>query len=363
MTTQPVPAALRSRALETAIAVLAALGLAIAIYLVLAHAGVGGRLCEAISSERVSCDKVAASEWSVLLGVPLAAWGALAYLAALGLGAVARRPAAPPGSAGGALVLLTGAMAAVAVVLAYVSEVLIGALCPFCAASWVVSIALFVLSIRLARRAGGVAPALRADVAAAGGRRGAWVAAAGALVLAAGGLLALYRDRPAAAASGPLTVLEFSDYECPHCARMHGVNRTIVATNPQLRLERRHFPLDQACNPKITRAFHVGSCEAARAALCADAQGKFEPMDDALFANQQAKLPVETLAGQVGLDLGKFRACLAAPETAARLRQDIDQAIALGVRGTPNHTMDGRLQEGDLAKVLADAAKARQASR
>jgi protein-disulfide isomerase/uncharacterized membrane protein len=358
MTHKADAAAPRSRALETAILVLAAVGIAIATYLVLAHAGIGGHLCEAIATETVSCDKVAASEWSVLFGVPLAAWGAVAYVAVLALGLAAR--AGRPGSAAGALVLLTGAMSLVAVGLAYISEVIIGALCPFCAASWVVSIVLLVLSVRLARREGGVGAALARDAEAARRRPAPWAVLAVALLAIAAALLAGYRRHPVTAPAGPLTVLEFSDYECPFCARMHEQNKDVVRQNPQLRLERRHFPLDQACNPKIKRPFHVGSCELARAALCADAQGKFPEMDDALFANQQAKLPVDTLARQVGLDLARFRACVESSDTAARLRQDIDQGIALGLRATPSYAVEGKLYEGDLGKLLEEAAKARR---
>ncbi|BDG04140.1 vitamin K epoxide reductase family protein [Anaeromyxobacter oryzae] len=356
--TQKVESAVpRSRALETAILVLAALGFAIAVYLVLAHAGIGGHLCQALESERVSCDKVAASEWSILAGVPLAAWGALAYAAAFGLAYAARQSDAAAGL--GLLVVLAGAMSAFAVFLAYVSEVVIGALCPFCALSWMVSFAILGCSLALARRAGGVGAAIRSDLQAARRRPVAWLPFPLALAIVAAGLLVAYRSRTVAAVTGPLTVLEFSDYECPYCARVHATDKQLVQQNPQLRLERRHFPLDEACNPKIKRPFHVGSCELARAALCADAQGKFAAMDDALFGNQQAKLPVESLASQVGLDLPRFKACLDSPDTATRLREDIDQGIALGVRATPSYAVNGKLYEGDLAKLLADAAKAK----
>ncbi len=360
MTQKAEAAAPRSWALETATLLLAALGFAVAVYLVLAHAGIGGHLCQALESERVSCDKVAASEWSILAGVPLAAWGALAYAAAFGLAFAARRRDAPPGACGGFLVLLTGAMSAFAVFLAYVSEVVIGALCPFCAVSWTVSFALLACSIVLARRAGGVGAAIRNDVQAARRRPLVWIPFAALLLGTGAGLLVAYRSRPALAATGPLTVLEFSDYECPMCARVHETNRELLQRNPQLRVERRHFPLDEACNPKVKRPFHVGSCELARAALCADAQGKFAAMDDALFGNQAAKLPVETLAAQIGLDLPRFTACLDSPEAATRLREDIDQGIALGVPGTPSYAVNGQLYKGGLADLLAEAAKAKR---
>lgn len=351
-----VPAAPPSRALEFTLLALSALGLGISVYLVLVHAGMGGQICDL--SETVSCDKVAASPWSVLLGVPLAAWGALAYLAVGAISALAARRDAPhPGFGGGLLVVATGLMSATAVFLAYVSEVLIGALCLFCAGSWLTSFALLFASWRLARRAGGVGPALRADLAAVARRAMPFAALAGVLALLAAGLFAGYRlARPHIAAAGatePLVVLEFSDYECPVCARMHRDNKDLVAKNPWLRLERRHFPLDDACNPIVKRPFHVGSCELSRAALCADAQGRFKAMDDALFANQESKVPVDALAGQVGLDLDRFRACMTSPDTAARLQADLSQGVALKVRATPSYVVDGKVYAGNLAEAIA----------
>lgn len=104
---------------------------------------------------------------------------------------------------------------------------------------------------------------------------------------------------------------------------------------------RRHFPLDPACNPAVRRRIHPSACNLARAAVCAEAQGRLEGMEDALFANQRERLPVETLATRVGLDLGRFRACLDSPETERRLATDVAAATRGGVRSTPSYVVDG----------------------
>jgi protein-disulfide isomerase len=96
----------------------------------------------------------------------------------------------------------------------------------------------------------------------------------------------------------------------------------------------------------------VGACELARAGICAEAQGRFEAMDDALFANQAEKAPVEELARRMGLDLDRFNACLASAETEARLQRDIQEGIKAGIRGTPSYVVDGKPFPGDLAQLL-----------
>jgi protein-disulfide isomerase len=380
--TAPGPTPTRSRAIEGAILALAMMGAALSLELALLHARAhaGGASSFCAISERVNCDTVALSPWSVAFGVPLAAWGALAYLAIAGLAAAALGRDRPhPGWPAGLLSVGTGLLAVTAVVLALVSEIVIGAFCILCAASWLVSFALAMLSWRLARRAGGVGPALRADVRALRARPGPSAGAAATLLLAAVALVVAYagsgRAAPPRAQApdagttpatppsipstpgaqpGSIVVYEFSDYACPFCARVHVTDKSLKARRPDVRIVRRHFPLDDACNPKLTRPFHVGACELARAGICAEAQGRFEAMDDALFANQAEKAPVEELAKRVGLDLDRFRACVASANTAARLSSDIQEGIQAGIRGTPSYVFQGKVFPGDLAQLLGE---------
>ncbi|ACG71777.1 Vitamin K epoxide reductase [Anaeromyxobacter sp. K] len=358
----------RSRALALAILVLALAGAGLAAELTLLHgrAHAGGASSFCAISERVNCDKVALSAWSSLLGVPLAAWGLLAYLvvAALALSAL-RRPRGDSGWPAGLLFAASAFMAAGAVFLAAISELVIGSLCIVCAGSWLVSFALAGCSFALARRAGGPAAALRADVATLRARPLASATAALALLAASGGLLARYAGPPPAPAGAPaaapaaslgppgsIVLYEYSDYECPFCARSHEANKPILASRPDVKVVRRHFPLDDTCNPKLTRPFHVGACDLARAAICAEAQGRFEQMDDALFRNQAEKAPVRELARRIGLDLPRFDACLSSPGTEKRLADDIESAIQAGVRGTPSYVYGGKVYPGDLATLL-----------
>jgi predicted DsbA family dithiol-disulfide isomerase len=108
---------------------------------------------------------------------------------------------------------------------------------------------------------------------------------------------------------------------------------------------------------------HPQACGLALAAICAEEQGKLEPMDDALFRNQQAKRPVEEIATAVGLDLSRFRRCLASPEAAARLRSDVEAGIRVGVQATPTYVIGGRAYSGGIPVEVLPPPRAASAGR
>jgi protein-disulfide isomerase len=364
------------RALQIA-AALAAVGLALALVLARqhaqAHAGVAS-FCAI--NDYVNCDRVATSRFSVVLGLPVAVWGALGYGLALALALAGLRSGRRSAGWPAGLLFVVAALAtAAAVALAIVSEVAIGALCLLCAASWLTSLALLAAAWRASRPAGPGA-AIRGDLTVLRERP----LHAAALVLAGlagvGLVAAAYprywehaRKAPAAAAppaatgaapvsSGPLVVVEFSDYECPFCARSHEETKALLANRPDVTLVRRHFPLDSECNAAVKRPMHPEACELARAAICAEEQGKLTPMDDALFRNQQAKRPVEEVARAVGLDLAAFRRCLASPATDARLRSDIEAGVRVGLTATPTYVVGGRPYAGRLPVELLPPPRA-----
>jgi protein-disulfide isomerase len=359
----PTPRAAFAASLALALA-----GLVVSLMLVRVHhdAAIGVTSFCTISEE-INCDKVALSAWSVLFGVPVAAWGAAGYalFAALSIWGLQGSRLHSHWPAG--LLWALGVVAtAVTVALALISKFVIGAWCLLCMGSWAASVGLLITGWLACRRVG-VAAAVRTDLKSVGRypRR-----AAVALVLGLFGVLLLSaayprelararraEDTPAAAANqlvmprlppatGP--ALLFSDYECPYCSLAHQELRELLRVRPDIKVVKRHFPLDQACNPIMKRPLHEHACELARAAICAEAQGQFDAMDDALFASQKAPAPVEELAARLKLDVPRFKACLAAPQTAARLAADIEAGIKLKLRSTPTYVVDGTLHEGKL---------------
>ncbi|HEU4383377.1 MAG TPA: vitamin K epoxide reductase family protein [Anaeromyxobacteraceae bacterium] len=326
-----------------------------------AHAGIAS-FCDL--SETVSCDKVALSRFSVALGLPVAAWGVLGYGLSAALSAAGLRRRRPsPTWPSGLLFAIGGTAAAASVALALVSKFAIGAWCLLCTASWGASLLLFAAAWR-ACRGPGPAAALRADLAtlrAAPGRTAALLLAClAAMALAAAAWPRYWKAKPAAVraapaaapGSGPAEVVEYSDYQCPMCARAHDETKAFLAGRPDVKLVKRHFPLDPTCNPLVKRVIHESACALARAAICAEAQGRFAEMDDALFANQERGEPPEAIAARLGLDAVRFRACLASPETDRRIAADIAAAARDGVRATPTFVVGGAAVAGRLPAEL-----------
>jgi hypothetical protein len=297
----------------------------------------------------------------------VATWGVAGYLVAVALSAWglsawrlhARWPA-------GLLLAFGGLATALSIGLALVSKLVIGAWCLLCMGSWAASLGLLVTGWLACRTEGGAA-ALRADLRAARDqpRLSAALSVAAAvgillLVATAGNGAAGVKPTGAPAASpgggellralppatGPAQL--FSDYQCPFCAQAHDELREVLRRRPDIAVVRRHFPLDQACNPIMKRPMHLRACAMARAAICAEAQGQLEAMDDALYASQKRPATEEELAAGLGLDLPRFKACLGAPETEARLAADIEAGVKARLRSTPTYVVDGTLHEGKL---------------
>lgn len=149
-------------------------------------------------------------------------------------------------------------------------------------------------------------------------------------------------DAPIKGAAQPLvTIVEYSDFECPFCGGFAATLDELVTAYPDdVRVVFQHFPL----------AMHPGAERAARASIAAQAQGRFWAMHDRLFRlrHSQGNEPLIELAEELGLDAIRFAADLEDPDVAERVRLEQDQGRALGVRSTPNFFINGRLVAGAL---------------
>lgn len=133
----------------------------------------------------------------------------------------------------------------------------------------------------------------------------------------------------------PITIVEFSDYQCPFCARVNPtLERLMREYAGKIRIVFRDFPLPS----------HPEAPKAAEAARCAGEQGQYWAMHDRLFANQQA-LQVDALkahAAALGLDRARFDACLDSGRHAAAVQADLEAGRRLGVNSTPTLYVNGR---------------------
>jgi protein-disulfide isomerase len=147
-------------------------------------------------------------------------------------------------------------------------------------------------------------------------------------------------DNPAKGpANAPVTLIEFSDFQCPYCARVTPTLKRLQEAYPdKLRIVFRDLPL----------AMHKNAQIAAEAAACANEQGKFWEMHDRLFANQ-AKLEAADLkqhAVDLALDATAFNKCFDAGKYKANIKRDAEEAGRLGLSGTPAFFINGRLLVG-----------------
>jgi protein-disulfide isomerase len=166
-------------------------------------------------------------------------------------------------------------------------------------------------------------------------------------------------DPSRGAATAPVTVVMFTDFQCPACAATHPVLEQVLKQYGQrVRLVVRDFPLEQ----------HEWARKAAEAANAAQAQGKFFEYVTVLYRNQQA-LDVQSLkkyAGEVGLDRARFDADLDSGKYAREVSHDVEEGRAYGISGTPTIFVNGvRLLElGDRAiKAAIDRAFERAGQR
>jgi protein-disulfide isomerase len=140
-------------------------------------------------------------------------------------------------------------------------------------------------------------------------------------------------------ADAPVTIVEFSEFQCPFCRRVLPALREVEDRyRGRVRLVFRHFPL----------ARHKDAPKAAEAAECARDQGRFWEMHDRLFANAE-RLGVDDLkrhARAVGLDGPAFDACLDSGRNEGRWRRDLADAESYGASGTPMFFVNGRLVSG-----------------
>ncbi|MFC2156247.1 vitamin K epoxide reductase family protein [Acidobacteriota bacterium] len=145
--------------------------------------------------------------------------------------------------------------------------------------------------------------------------------------------------------NAPVKLVVFSNFECPGCrnfvsdlhylANQYGEGLVIIF---------KHFPIDAACNPLISQSPGSMACEAAWSAEASRQQGLFWPYHDMLFASGLGsdKELFTRIALENGLDLDRFTTDRQSTYTIAKIKKDVDLAIRLGVDGTPGVFMNGK---------------------
>jgi protein-disulfide isomerase len=139
--------------------------------------------------------------------------------------------------------------------------------------------------------------------------------------------------------NAPITIIEFSDFQCPFCARFHVETLPLIMNeyinDGQVKLVFRDFPI---------QSLHPNALPASVAAECANEQGKFKKMHDILFENQNewnnknadnVIISFNQYALEIGLEEEKFDSCLKNGKYVEEIQKDLDDGRAYGISGTP----------------------------
>jgi protein-disulfide isomerase len=375
--------------LERALWIALALSVAVALVQLYVHARIvatsGAYTSFCHVNATLDCDAVMASSYGVLLGIPMAGWALASYVA---LGFLLQRRRTTVGAARTHATLLALALAVwnlgMSLYMAAIATFAIGKLCLLCSGTYVLVVVTTALTWMLARVDLGASgqPILTARRALVGGVAIIAGLAAVAAVQFAGRpvsgatmtaeevkerdpefyqwytTLPLTKDLPPAThskgpAEAPLTIIEFSDFECPACGMAFRDLHNLAERHPELvRIVFHHFPLDSECNPNVPTRMHRSACLAAIASECAARNGKFWEYHDLLFRGQDRLGRDDLIAKAVGLGIpaDAFTACLDDPAARARVLGDASAGGKLGIKSTPTLVINGREVEGALER-------------
>ncbi|HXU82362.1 MAG TPA: thioredoxin domain-containing protein, partial [Polyangia bacterium] len=138
----------------------------------------------------------------------------------------------------------------------------------------------------------------------------------------------------------PVTIVEYSDFQCPFCSRGVDVIRQLEAGyKDKFRIAYKHQPLQQ---------LHPNAQLAAEASMAAQEQGKFWEYHDKLFANQRAldRANLEKYAQEVGLDVNRFKSALDSGKFKTQVANDSAEGFRVGADATPTFFVNGRMVQG-----------------
>ena len=154
------------------------------------------------------------------------------------------------------------------------------------------------------------------------------------------------RDFVIGTRGAPVTIVKYSDFECPACQRASSQIKAVVEKyKNKVLFVYKNFPLDNSCNKSIQREMHLYACQAAKMAVCAGEQGDelFWAMHDALFSlGQFSKAELDLLPTELSLGVNAYQSCINSEAASQKIEADIKQALRLEIQSTPTVYLNGR---------------------
>jgi len=365
-------------------------------------------------NEAINCDAVTRSQWSSMFGIPLAGYG-LAFYSALFIFSFYLFFSSLPGRRvfSGIFVFLGFLSILYAIFLFYISEFVVGSVCLVCCGMYLVNIGIFALGwlawrelslfkrfvegarllfgwplkvLGILDKGEGVSGrSLRLSlllliallIFSCKGLENLWVRYAQGQV--ASNVLEGWKNKKLISfndpvcdpgmenyrqgpESAPIQVVEFSDYECPFCRRVHFVLKDLIDEYAgKVSVVFRNYPLDHQCNPGISFRYHLSACWLVHFARCAGVQGAYSEVSDLIFsleAVDQGHAPTVikdellTEGKELGLDLEGLQDCISSGRHDKKIRADITAGEKAGLQGTPMIVVNGRYVGNPTSETL-----------
>jgi uncharacterized membrane protein/protein-disulfide isomerase len=369
-----------------AVAGTAFLGLADAVYLAISHyrvyTDIGYKSFCAVSKS-INCDTVSQSPYSIFLGVPVPVWGVVGYLFFLLLLYPSRNASPKEARLWPTLFTISLCYSLYSIILALISMLYIHSYCIMCIASYAVNFALLYLTWLLHRRFGEktIIAGLKDDLFYLQEKKKK--SAVALIMLIATGIL-LPQIFPAywkmsnvpsnttlshgttadghpwiGAEHAKLVIVEFTDYQCFQCKKMHFYLRELMNSYPdKIKLVHRNFPMDHQYNPIVKEPYHTGSGKLALLALYAAEKNKFWEINDRLYTidRRTGHFNIRKMARAAGFDVYEFASATRNRALLRRLEEDIITGIKLGVTATPSYLVDGEVYLGNLPANIINKA-------
>jgi len=355
------------------VTIIAIMGLLDSLYLAMAHyrvfVDIGYQSFCAIS-KAINCDTVSQTPYAVFFHLPLAVWGIIGYAFFIALLFIARHPSADKKRIWSILFFVSLLFCLHSIILALISTFYIHSYCMMCIVSYGVNFLLLFYAWLIRKRfdTTSLGKGLGEDIRYLWIRKTCSIPVFASFAAVLFGLVLFYpaywhfepppmtsdiptgmtdKGHPWIGAENPeIKIVEFSDYQCFQCKKMHIFLRRLVARHPdRVRLIHRHYPMDHKFNPVVKEPFHEGSGVMALMAIYAATENKFWIMNDLLFdlARKKFELNTKELAKKTGLSPMGLSKSLVDKDLRTRLWLDIKDGMKLGVTGTPAYVINKKL--------------------
>jgi len=361
------------------VAMLALAGLLDSAYLAISHFRVYtdmGYKSFCAVSKSINCDTVSQSPFSIFLDVPVPIWGMVGYAVFLVLLYAARRGPSNQVRLWPTLFVLAFCFSFYSIVLAMISAFYIHSYCIMCIVTYAVNFMLlfytwlihkrfancsmaagmindFKWAVRKQKKAGSIFLCVSIGISIS-------------LILWTPHYWEISFDQqeyqlesgltedghPWIGAEDPeLVIVEFTDYRCFQCKKLHFYLRNLIASYPdKIRLVHRNFPMDHKYNPLVREPFHVGSGRMALFSLYAAEKNNFWQFSDMLFnvKTRKGRFAIRGIAEAAGFDVWKLAGAAKDPVLRKKLNIDLRDGLNLGLTGTPGYLIDGQMYVGQI---------------